>query len=238
MSGRCLSLSFCSFPFLTYPSPVLSLSLTLILSLHVVLCQRSALTRGTLMKSFQGRIWRSEMSFSDQMSLKQCLSYHLVRSTSLALCTVSRQLSQTQSLNEITCGFLVFLPLMFYKENYTPRWKESSAILKVHRGISFTLTSVCQISRSTSMKKTHFELTMPLLSQSIPECTLFNFLLLHTPYSTVISAGLGALAEISAATAISYACGWQWLWSRLNYLNNYWLGRHENWYRHPCSPED
>lgn len=79
-----LSLSFILasfFPHLSISIP-LPRSLTSILSFLFALCHGSALTLGALMKSFQGRMWRSEMSFSDQMSLKQGLSYHLVRSTS------------------------------------------------------------------------------------------------------------------------------------------------------------
>lgn len=133
---RCQAVLFLSHSALLLPSLIphpsslpLSLSfffsLTLIASFLFALCRRSALTRGALMKAFQSRIWLSEMSFSDQMSLKQGMSYHLVRSTSLAFCSVSRQLSQTQSLSEITCGFLVvvFSPLIFYKENYPTHWK-------------------------------------------------------------------------------------------------------------------
>lgn len=108
-----------------------SVSLTLILFFLFALCRGSALTRGAFMKSFQGSMWRSEMSFSDQMSLKQGLSYHFVRSTSLALRSVSCQLSQTQPLSEITYSFLVFFPLMFYKENYPVYWTESRTILQL-----------------------------------------------------------------------------------------------------------
>lgn len=134
MSGCSFSLSFYSLPHSIHCTP-----LALFPFFLLALCWGSALTQGALMKSFQGRMGQSEMSFFDQMSLKQGLSYHLIRSTSLALCLVSLQLSQTQSLNEITCGFLVFLPLILYKENYCVHWKESSAVLQVDMGISFTL---------------------------------------------------------------------------------------------------
>ena len=65
-----LSPSLGPLPFLTYPLAIPP-SLALILVFLSALCRGSAPTRGALMKSFQGGKWRSEMSFSDQMSLKQ-----------------------------------------------------------------------------------------------------------------------------------------------------------------------
>lgn len=87
MSGRLLSLSSCPLPFLTYPSPFLSYSHPLF---SLCFVPGSALTLGALKKSFQSRMQRTEMSFSDQMSFKQGLSYYLVCLPSLALCSVRK----------------------------------------------------------------------------------------------------------------------------------------------------
>lgn len=77
---------------LNHYSPSLSSSHPLLFPL--ALCRGSTLTPGALMKSFQSRMWQSEMSLSDQIRLKQGPSYYAVRSTSLALCSVAHRLSQ------------------------------------------------------------------------------------------------------------------------------------------------
>lgn len=146
-----LFLSICSHPFLAYPhhfSVCLSTALFFSSFLFSRLC---GLTWEALIKkSFQGRMRWPEMSFPDQMLLKRGPSYHSVRSTSLVLCSVLRQLSSPQSLNEITCGFLVFLPLMFYKINYTVRREGDGAILQTNKGISLILASILLIVQEFS----------------------------------------------------------------------------------------